>query len=301
MAAEVLLAGGAAVEVFEAMPSAGRKFLMAGKGGLNLTHSEPAPQFLSRYGPRARQIAQFLDAFDADALREWAHGLGIDTFVGTSGRIFRRMKAAPLLRGWLHRLRAAGMKLHVRHRWQGWNDEGALVFSTPQGERAVHADALILALGGGSWAKLGSDAAWVPLLEKRGVPVACLRPANCGFDIGWSEHLMVCRRAGEDRPHLHDWHAHRHKGELASPKPASRATARSAPLAMRSNARRSNPTWTCCPAIRSNVSPGGFRIRAASASSTHLQASAPWRQGRIVARGANERPDGRPRHRGRRH
>jgi uncharacterized flavoprotein (TIGR03862 family) len=220
MAAEVLLAGGVAVDVYEAMPSAGRKFLMAGKGGLNLTHSEAAPQFVSRYGSRQNEIAKLLGAFDADDLREWAHALGIETFVGTSGRVFpKEMKAAPLLRRWLHHLRAAGMKLHVRHRWQGWNDEGALVFSTPQGERTVRADALILALGGGSWGKLGSDGAWVPMLGQRGVPVARLRSANCGFDIGWSEYFRT-RFAGEPvKTVLASFtdaagRTHRQKGEL---------------------------------------------------------------------------------------
>jgi uncharacterized flavoprotein (TIGR03862 family) len=197
MAAEVLAAGGARVELFDAMPSVGRKFLMAGKGGMNITHSEPHDAFLARYGCRRDRIAPWLEAFPPEALRAWIHGLGIETFVGSSGRVFPTgMKAAPLLRAWLHRLRAAGVVFHVRHRWCGWDGEGRLRFATPAGERPVQADAVVLALGGGSWAKLGSDGAWVPLLAGRGVPVAPLKPANCGFDVGWSEHF-VGRFAGQ--------------------------------------------------------------------------------------------------------
>jgi uncharacterized flavoprotein (TIGR03862 family) len=195
MAAEVLSRGGVRVDLYDAMPSVGRKFLLAGKGGLNLTHAEPREPFLSRYGERRARIAPLLDAFGPEALREWARGLGIDTFVGSSGRVFPvEEKAAPLLRAWLHRLREAGVRLHARHRWLGWDDRdgaGALRFETPQGEQAVPADAVVLALGGGSWPQLGSDGAWVPLLMQRGVDVAALRPANCGFDIGWSEHFRA--------------------------------------------------------------------------------------------------------------
>ena len=175
------------VDIFDAMPSVGRKFLMAGKGGMNITHSEPLPTFVARYGARTSQIASLLETFGPQALREWIAGLGIETFVGTSGRVFpTEMKAAPLLRTWLHRLRGAGVRFHVRHRWLGWQADGSLRFATPQGEVSVVADAVILALGGGSWAKLGSDGAWVPLLVERGVPVMPLRPANCGFDVAWS-------------------------------------------------------------------------------------------------------------------
>jgi len=195
MAAEALSRGGVRVDLYDAMPSVGRKFLLAGKGGLNLTHAEPREPFLSRYGERRARIAPLLDAFGPEALREWAHGLGIDTFVGSSGRVFPvEEKAAPLLRAWLHRLREAGVRLHARHRWLGWlgrEGAGALRFETPQGERAVPADAVVLALGGGSWPQLGSDGAWVPLLMQRGVDVAALRPANCGFDVGWSEHFRT--------------------------------------------------------------------------------------------------------------
>ena len=191
MAAEVLIRGGARVDLYDAMPSVGRKFLMAGKGGMNITHAEQAESFLSRYGTRRAQIKPWLDAFGPEALREWARDLGIATFVGSSGRVFPAdMKAAPLLRAWLHRLRKAGVHFHMRHRWSGWDEEnGALRFATAQGSRAVRADAVVLALGGGSWARLGSDGAWVPLLSQRGICVAPLRPANCGFDVGWTEHF----------------------------------------------------------------------------------------------------------------
>jgi len=190
MAAEILVKAGIRVAVFDAMPSLGRKFLMAGRGGLNLTHSEPIEPFLSRYGTRRAWIEPLLAAFAPADLVDWAHGLGISTFVGTSGRVFpAEMKAAPLLRAWLHRLRGAGVVIHARHRWTGWGGDGRLRFQTPAGEQALKADAVILALGGGSWAKLGSDGAWVPLLAAHGVPIAPLRPANCGFDVGWSEHF----------------------------------------------------------------------------------------------------------------
>jgi len=196
MAAEAAVSARARVDVYDAMPSVGRKFLMAGRGGLNLTHSEPSEAFLLRYGERRTYLAPLLAGFGPDALRAWARGLGVETFVGSSGRVFPSgMKAAPLLRSWLHRLRAAGVNFHMHHRWSGWGEHGTLHFSTPQGERAVRADALVLALGGGSWGRLGSTGAWVPLLVARGVRVAPLRPANCGFDVGWSEHFSA-RYAG---------------------------------------------------------------------------------------------------------
>ena len=191
MAAEVLSAAGLRVDVYDAMPSAGRKFLLAGKGGLNLTHTEPRAPFVARYGARAAQIEPLLAAFSPEALREWVHALGVPTFVGTSGRVFPAgMKAAPLLRAWLHRLREAGVCFHMRHRWCGWDDDTALRFATAQGERTLRADAVVLALGGGSWARLGSDGAWVPVLRSRGVAVAPLRPANCGFDAQWTAHFI---------------------------------------------------------------------------------------------------------------
>ena len=198
MAAEQL-AGRAGLEVVvcDAMPSPGRKFLMAGKGGMNITHSEPSAAFLQRYGARSAQLAPLLAAFSPDTLRAWIHGLGIETFVGTSGRVFpAEMKAAPLLRAWLQRLRAAGVRFQVRHRWLGWGADGALRFATPDGEIAIDAAATVLALGGGSWRRLGSDGAWLPLLAARGVDVAPLRPANCGFDVAWSAHFRQ-RFAGQ--------------------------------------------------------------------------------------------------------
>lgn len=194
MAAETIIKGGTQanvqVDIYDAMPSLGRKFLMAGKGGLNLTHAEAKSEFIARYGAHCGQVSAWLADFDAVALREWALGLGIDTFVGSSGRVFpAEMKAAPLLRAWLHRLRMAGATFHVRHLWTGWDDQGALLFNTPNGRQCIEADVVVLGLGGGSWARLGSDGAWVPLLEARGVDIAPLRPANCGFDVPWSEHF----------------------------------------------------------------------------------------------------------------
>ena len=197
MAAEVLAAGGAGVDIYDSMPSFGRKFLMAGKGGLNLTHAEATEPFLARFGAGRPDIEPLLTAFGPAALREWARGLGVETFVGSSGRVFPTgMKAAPLLRKWLHRLRESGAAFHVRHRWLGWAQEGALRFATPQGELTANADVAILALGGGSWARLGSDATWVPVVRQRGIQVNPLLPANCGFDIGWSEHFRS-RFAGQ--------------------------------------------------------------------------------------------------------
>ena len=191
MAAETLAQAGVSVDVYDAMRSVGRKFLLAGRGGLNLTHSENANAFYARYGARRAQLAPMLDAFGAEALRQWTHDLGIETFIGTSGRVFpREMKAAPLLRAWLQRLRNAGVRFHMRHRWIGWTADGTgLRFDTPEGERLAPADAVVLALGGGSWAKLGSDGAWVPLLAQRDVTIAPLKPSNCGFDVQWSAHF----------------------------------------------------------------------------------------------------------------
>ncbi len=192
MAAAVLSRAGVAVDVFDAMPSVCRKFLMAGKGGLNLTHAEPFERFAARYGAARAWVEPWLQEFGADELRAWAQQLGIETFVGSSGRVFpAEMKAAPLLRAWLHRLRGSGVHFHMRHRWLGWDEVGSLRFATPVGETKVGAGdtAVILALGGGSWAKLGSDGAWLPWLAARGVAVAPLKPANCGFDIAWSEHF----------------------------------------------------------------------------------------------------------------
>ncbi|MBD8897763.1 TIGR03862 family flavoprotein [Rhodanobacter sp. DHG33] len=192
MAAEAASAAGIAVDLYDAMGSVGRKFLLAGKGGLNLTHGEPFARFVERYGERRDEIARWLRTFDADALRDWARGLDVETFVGSSGRVFPAdMKAAPLLRRWLHRLRASGVVFHMHHRWLGWRDDGALRFAAPEGERIAVADAVVLALGGASWPKLGSDGAWVAPLGDAGIDIAPLQSANCGFEIAWSEHLRT--------------------------------------------------------------------------------------------------------------
>jgi uncharacterized flavoprotein (TIGR03862 family) len=189
MAAETLSQAGITVDLYDAMPSVGRKFLMAGRGGLNLTHAEPLEKFLGRYGERRTALEPLLRAFGPDELRAWAKDLGVETFVGTSQRVFpTEMKAAPLLRAWLRRLRASSVAFHMRHRWLGWNND-ALRFQNPDGAIEVHADAVVLALGGGSWASLGSDGAWVPTLRERGTDVRDLKPANCGFDVTWSAHF----------------------------------------------------------------------------------------------------------------
>ena len=192
MAAEVMAAAGVSVELYEAMPTAGRKFLMAGVGGMNLSHAEPFEAFCGRYRERSPRLRPLLQQFGAEALRAWAQGLGIETFVGSSGRVFPTdMKAAPLLRAWLRRLRGLGVEFHLRHRWRGWSPSGALCFDTPAGPVERRADAVVLALGGGSWGRLGSDGAWVPLLHARGVALAPLRPANCAFERDWSAHLLA--------------------------------------------------------------------------------------------------------------
>jgi uncharacterized flavoprotein (TIGR03862 family) len=203
MAAEALAQHGVQVDLYDAMPSVGRKFLMAGKGGMNITHSEPLEPFLARYGKRREQIAPLINRFGPEALRAWLAELGVDTFVGSSGRVFPTdMKAAPLLRAWLHRLRESGVQFHMRHKWLGWAEtEGsrarhALRMLTPDGEQVLDADAVVFALGGGSWPRLGSDASWVAPFGQRGVPVAPLRPTNSGFDADWSEHFRE-RYAGQ--------------------------------------------------------------------------------------------------------
>ena len=189
MAAERLAQAGLRVAVHERMPSVARKFLMAGRGGLNLTHSEPLEPFLDRYGPARDRISGWLDAFSPADLTAWVEGLGQETFVGSSGRVFPKvMKASPLLRAWLARLEGLGVEIRTRSCWTGWTD-GALSFDTPEGETLERPEAVVLALGGASWAKLGSDAAWVPGLEEAGVAVAPFRPSNVGFDVAWSPLL----------------------------------------------------------------------------------------------------------------
>lgn len=187
MAAEVLAQGGADVTIYDAMASAGRKFLMAGRGGLNLTHSEPLPEFLKRYREATPHLAAAIAAFPPDALRQWSEALGQPTFIGSSGRVFpKALKASPLLRAWLRRLDTVGVQLKLRHRWTGWNDDGHLLFQTPDGRRAVDAGATVLALGGASWPRLGSEGMWVEILAPEGVVISPLRPANCAFTVAWS-------------------------------------------------------------------------------------------------------------------
>ncbi|MGE5250212.1 MAG: TIGR03862 family flavoprotein [Bacteroidota bacterium] len=190
MAAEVLSGAGRPVQLYDSMSSLGRKFLMAGRGGLNLTHSEPLESFLTRYGSRTVELEPILRDFTPDDVRQWAHDLGMETFVGTSGRVFPvGMKASPLLRAWLRRLQASGVTFHLRHAWQGWNPDGSLRFATPEGEKSVQARAVVLALGGGSWRRLGSTGEWVDWLRRAGVEVRPLRPSNCGFDVAWSPYF----------------------------------------------------------------------------------------------------------------
>ncbi len=202
MAAEVLSQNGVQVDLYEAMPSVGRKFLVAGKGGLNLTHSEPFEQFLGRYGARRSVLEPMLARFGPKELVEWVHHLGFDTFVGTSGRVFPVQTsantktpapgpAAAILRAWTQRLHASGVRFHTRHRWLGWDEAGLLLFETPQGRVSVTSSAVVLALGGGSWSRLGSTGEWVSVLQERGVTVQPLRPSNCGFNVPWSDHFRT--------------------------------------------------------------------------------------------------------------
>ncbi len=206
MAAETLRAAGIEVDLYEARGSVGRRFLIAGKGGLNLTHSEPRPGFDARYRERAAQVGRWLDDFDADALRAWARGLGVETFIGSSGRVFPTdLKAAPLLRGWVRRLRESGVRFHAHHRWIGWSDDGALRFATQDGDTDVRADACVLALGGASWPELGGNSDWAAPLRGIGVDVAPLKPANCGFDVAWSEFFATKFAGAPLKPVVAHW------------------------------------------------------------------------------------------------
>ena len=192
MAAEMISQAGIRVDVYDSMPSAGRKFLMAGKGGLNITHSEARQKFISRYGLLSPQFLDCLEEFGSGQLIDWVHGLGVKTFTGSSGRVFpEEMKAAPLLRTWLHGLRLAGVSFHMRHHWAGWHDEKMkqLVFDTPEGRKTIKADAVVLALGGASWPQLGSTGEWVKILAGRSLKISPLLPANCGFSTSWSEEF----------------------------------------------------------------------------------------------------------------
>jgi uncharacterized flavoprotein (TIGR03862 family) len=198
MAAEVLAQGGAYVTVYDTMPSAGRKFLMAGRGGLNLTHSEPLPQFLARYREATPHLKAAIEAFPPSALRDWSDALGQETFVGSSGRVFpKAFKSSPLLRAWLQRLESMGARLTPRVRWIGWDEQDCLCFETPVGARAIKPSATVLALGGASWPRLGSDGAWAGVLAAKGVAISPLRPANCGFTVAWSD---IFRERFEGQP-----------------------------------------------------------------------------------------------------
>ncbi len=190
IAAETLARANIAVTIYERMPSIGRKFLMAGRGGLNLTHSEDVARFASRYGTAERHLTRALDVFPPERLRGWSSDLGQPTFIGTSGRVFpQAMKASPLLRAWLRRLESMDVRVALRHRWTGWDDDGALVFGTPDGVVRAVTDATVLALGGASWPRLGSDGGWADILAREGVAIAPLSPSNCGFRVAWSDHL----------------------------------------------------------------------------------------------------------------
>jgi uncharacterized flavoprotein (TIGR03862 family) len=219
MAAETVRAAGHGVDLYEAKGSPGRKFLIAGKGGLNLTHSDPQEVFVARYRERAAEVGAWLADFDGPALREWARGFGVDTYVGTSGRVFPiDRKAAPLLRGWVRRLKEQGVRFHVQHRWNGWQDDGALRFETPDGVAAIHADAVVLAMGGGSWPELGSDGAWVAPLAARGIDLAPLKAANCGFDVEWTPYFRDRQAGAPLKPVVAHWvgldgQAHTQQGE----------------------------------------------------------------------------------------
>ncbi len=219
MAAEVISAQGVKVDVFDSMPSLGRKFLMAGKSGLNLTHSEPFEPFAARYGKRRPEIEPMLRRFGPEELRDWAHGLGIETYVGTSRRVFPvGMKASPLLRAWLRRLDSSGVTVHLRHKWNGLisSEYGrwAVAFDTPQGQVTVKAGAVVLALGGGSWSRLGSDGAWVPWLRETGVQVEPLRPANSGFDVAWSDYFREKYDGQPVKSVVLSFHSFRQQGEF---------------------------------------------------------------------------------------
>ncbi|PDT11175.1 aminoacetone oxidase family FAD-binding enzyme [Rhizobium sp. J15] len=195
-AAELLSLSSHLVTVYDAMPTFARKFLLAGKSGLNITHSEDYISFVTRFGPASARLRPALDAFTPDDIRHWAAELGTETFIGSSGRVFPKvMKASPLLRAWLRRLETQGVTLRTRHRWVGFAEEG-FVFETPEGRSLVHCDAALLALGGASWPRLGSDARWLPWLAEKGVEIDAFRPANCGFVVGWSESFRE-RFAGE--------------------------------------------------------------------------------------------------------
>ena len=206
MAAEVARRAGVEVDLFEAKPSVGRKFLIAGRGGLNLTHGDLRPRFEQRYSRGAGEVAHWLDAFDSEQLRAWARELGVETFVGSSGRVFPNdMKAAPLLRAWVARLKQDGVRMHMRQRWTGFDADGHALLEGPDGPRRLQARAVVLALGGGSWPQLGSDGAWLPWLAERGVPTVPLEASNCGFDVAWSAFIATKFAGAPLKPVIAHW------------------------------------------------------------------------------------------------
>ena len=266
MAAEVLSEHGLVVDVYDAKPSAGRKFLVAGTGGLNLTNSEPFEAFLSRYGARRENLLPMLTAFGADELRQWAHELGFGIFVGSSGRVFPEgMKSAPLLRAWLERLRKAGVRFHFRHEWLGWNDDLTTRFATPSGEVALKPDATVLALGGGSWPVTGSTGAWVEILRQHGVEVAPLKPSNCGFDVNWSAHFRT-RFAGQPL-----------KSVVVSFVDSEREFSRQGEFVMTETGLEGSLIYACSARLRDAIEAGG-------SATIHLDLAPDWTHRRLVGR-----------------
>lgn len=262
MAAEIAARGGASVTIYDAMPSAGRKFLMAGRGGLNLTHSEALPAFLERYGVATPRLAPAIAAFPPDALRAWSEALGQPTFVGSSGRVFpQAFKASPLLRAWLRRLDAMGVQLKLRHRWTGWDSDGRLLFQTPDGPRAVVLSATVLALGGASWPRLGSDGGWVGALEQRGIAVAPLRSANCGFTVAWSD-VFKDRFAGHPLKTIElTFSSHTIRGEAVLTRDGIEGGAIYALSAALRDAIAASGQATLCVALRPDLDAGHLTAR----------------------------------------
>ena len=215
IAAETVASAGASVVVYERMPSVARKFLMAGRGGLNLTHSEALDVFLTRYGDAPQLLRAAIEAFPPPRLRDWAHGLGQETFIGSSGRVFpKTFKASPLLRAWLARLESLGVRFALRHQWSGWNEDGALRFETPQGQSIIKPRATILALGGASWPRLGSDGGWREILSAQGIAIGDLKPANSGFHVAWSEAFRERFEGQPLKTVMLGFEAHTSRGEI---------------------------------------------------------------------------------------
>lgn len=215
IAAEIIARSGIAVELFERKTSVGRKFLMAGRGGLNITHSEPMNGFVTRYRAASAHLAPFIQKFSSTELRNWSDSLGAETFVGSSGRVFpKAMKASPLLRAWKERLVTLGVVMHTAHDWQGWDDTGAIIFKTTDGDTVTRKpSATLLALGGGSWQKLGSDGSWAPILTAKNVAIAPIVPANCGFVVAWSDIFRDKFQGTPIKPVTVSFETHKMQGE----------------------------------------------------------------------------------------